>query len=112
MRRLVGVLVATFLIAPGAAVAGQAKPVVAPPVTVVPSDGLPPQVVDNRSNNNVHVIRHDVAEQTLIMGDDQKTALGIAERVHAFRHHLQRVDVEAGIGFVQDRDARLKQGHL
>jgi len=58
MRRLVGVLVAMFLIAPGAAVAGQPKPVVAPPITVVPSDGLPPQVVDNRSNNNVHVIRH------------------------------------------------------
>src|SRR5438034_8924075 len=58
MRRLVGVLVAMFLIAPGAALAGQAKPVVAPPITVVPSTGLPPQVVDNRSNNNVHVIRH------------------------------------------------------
>jgi hypothetical protein len=25
------------------------------PVTVVPSPGLPPQVTDNRSNNNVHV---------------------------------------------------------
>ena len=58
MRRLVGVLLATFMLAPGSALAEQSAPVVAPPTTVVPSSGLPPQVVDNRSNNNVHAIRH------------------------------------------------------
>jgi hypothetical protein len=42
-----------------AAASAAASPSVAPPVTVVPSAGLPPQVVDNRSNNNVHVTRHD-----------------------------------------------------
>src|SRR5204862_3525958 len=42
-----------------AAAASEAPPKVGPPITVVPSSGLPPQVVDNRSNNNVHVIRHD-----------------------------------------------------
>src|SRR5262245_23201531 len=44
------------LAAPSSAAAE--TPMVAPPETVVPSAGLPPEVVDNRSNNNVHVIRH------------------------------------------------------
>src|SRR5437763_2564260 len=59
MRRLAALLLATSQIAPGGALAAQGPPSVAPPITIVPSGGLPPQVVDNRSNNNVHVIRHD-----------------------------------------------------
>ena len=58
MRRVGVVLLATCLIAPVAARGTEPPPAVAPPTTVVPSAGLPPQVVDNRSNNNVHVIRH------------------------------------------------------
>src|SRR5919198_2982757 len=50
-----GLLAVLLVVAPAAA----AQPTLTPPITVVPSDGLPPQVVDNRSNNNVHVIRHD-----------------------------------------------------
>src|SRR5207247_456865 len=33
-------------------------PTVSEPTTVVPSSGLPPQVTDNRSNNNLHTIVH------------------------------------------------------
>src|SRR2546428_11937443 len=58
MRRLGGLLLATCLAAPVPARAAEQPRVVTPPITVVPSAGLPPQVVDNRSNNNVHVIRH------------------------------------------------------
>jgi hypothetical protein len=41
-----------------AAAAAEARPAQTAPVTVVPSGGLPPEVTDNRSNNNVHAIRH------------------------------------------------------
>jgi hypothetical protein len=33
-------------------------------------------------------------------------------RVHAIGDSLQRVDVEAGIGLVEDRQARLQHRHL
>jgi hypothetical protein len=58
VRRLLvpALAVVAILAMPAAASAG--KPTYTPPITVVPSKGLPPQVVDNRSNNNVHVIRH------------------------------------------------------
>jgi len=56
-RALLTLAAAVALAAP--ANAGAETPAVAPPVQVVPSAGLPPEVVDNRSNNNVHVIEHD-----------------------------------------------------
>src|SRR6266550_2845100 len=49
-----GLVLAICLAAPAPA----AQPTLTPPITVVPSAGLPPEVVDNRSNNNLHVIRH------------------------------------------------------
>ena len=54
-----GLLVAVIgcLILPACAAAGR-MPALTSPVTVVPSAGLPPQVADNRSNNNVHVTMH------------------------------------------------------
>ena len=57
MRRA-GALVATVLCLLVPAWAQAAAPTQTAPVTVVPSAGLPPQVADNRSNNNVHVISH------------------------------------------------------
>src|SRR5207248_9758504 len=45
------------LMVPAWALADQA-PALTSPVTVVPAAGLPPQVADNRSNNNVHVTMH------------------------------------------------------
>jgi len=59
VRRLPGLVALAFLVLPMAPSAAENPPVVTPPVQVVPSAGLPSQVVDNRSNNNVHVIRHD-----------------------------------------------------
>src|SRR5436190_2028777 len=57
-RGAAGVVLALALLLVAAASAHAATPTQTPPMTVVPSDGLPPQVVDNRSNNNVHVVRH------------------------------------------------------
>ena len=39
-------------------------------------------------------------------------ALGRAHRVDAVRDELQRVDVEAGVGLVENRQRRLEQRHL
>jgi hypothetical protein len=50
--------VLAVLVLPACAHAAEAPPTQTPPVTVVPSAGLPPQVADNRSNNNVHTIVH------------------------------------------------------
>ena len=38
--------------------------------------------------------------------------VGAAQRVHAVGHYLQRVDVEARVGFVEHRQLRLEQRHL
>src|SRR6476620_10725999 len=57
MRGALLILAAAAALALPASAEAEA-PAVGPPITVVPSAGLPPQVVDNRSNNNVHVIRH------------------------------------------------------
>ena len=46
------------------------------------------------------------------MGDDDHGAIGRAQRVDAIGHHAQRVDVEAGIGFVEDAERRLQHRHL
>jgi len=37
---------------------GSGAPSMSPPVQVVPSSGLPAEVRDNRSNNNVHTVLH------------------------------------------------------
>src|ERR1700728_988813 len=60
----------------------------------------------------VNFIRHDVVEQALVVRYDQHSAVGAAHRAVAFRHNLERVDIEAGVGFVQDRELRLEHSHL
>ncbi|HEV2686868.1 MAG TPA: hypothetical protein VGW79_09535, partial [Actinomycetota bacterium] len=57
LRFLAVALLPAALAVPGGARAGQ-LPSFSPPVQVVPSSGLPPQVKDNRSNNNVHTVWH------------------------------------------------------
>ena len=46
------------------------------------------------------------------MGNDEHGAFGRAQGVDAVRHRAQRVDVEAGIGLVQDAELRLEEQHL
>jgi hypothetical protein len=50
----------------------------------------------------VHDVGHDVVEQALVVGDDEEGAVGRAQRVDAVGDDPQRVDVEAGIGLVED----------
>ena len=67
---------------------------------------------DPPAGEHVHAVRHDVVEQALVVRDHQHRALGLAQRVHAARHDAQRVDVEARVGLVEDREARLEERHL
>ncbi|ODN71252.1 hypothetical protein A6302_01449 [Methylobrevis pamukkalensis] len=60
----------------------------------------------------MHHVRHDVIEQALVVGDDDEGALRRPQGVHAVRDHLQRVDVETGIGLVEDAELGLEQRHL
>src|SRR5439155_26194878 len=57
---------------------------------------------DASIEQHVHEIWNDVVEQSLIVRDDELRVVRALQLVHAFRHHFQRVDVEARIGFVKD----------
>ena len=46
------------------------------------------------------------------MGDNQHAAIRRAQRVHAIGHQLQRVDIETGIGFIENGERGLEQRHL
>ena len=46
------------------------------------------------------------------MGDHERAHVGADERVHALGDDPQRVDVEARVGLVEDRDPRLQHRHL
>ena len=60
----------------------------------------------------MHEVRHDVVQQPLVVRDHQNGALRAAHGVHALRDDAQRVDVQAGIGLVQNGQLRLQHGHL
>ena len=46
------------------------------------------------------------------MGDEQDPELGVELGVDALGDDAQRVDVEAGVGLVEDRELGLEDGHL
>jgi hypothetical protein len=56
----------------------------------------------------MHHVGHDVVEQPLIVSDDDHRPVGRTQPVDALGNDLQRVDVEAGIGFVEHAQPRLK----
>src|SRR6266851_5669072 len=53
-----------------------------------------------------------VAKDPLVVRDQEHPHLGRAHRLDALRHGLQRVDVEARVGLVEDREARPEHVHL
>src|SRR5437867_2610568 len=61
---------------------------------------------------NVHEVGDDVVQEALVVRDDERGVVRPLELVHARGHDAQRVDVEAGIGFVEDGELRLQHGHL
>src|SRR6185369_17643242 len=55
---------------------------------------------------------NDVVEQSLVMRDQQHRALSGAQTVDTFGNRPQRIHVEARIGLVENRKARLEHRHL
>src|SRR5260370_21401729 len=62
--------------------------------------------------HHVDHIRRNVVQDALVVRDDQHAHARATQRVHPLRDDAQRVDIQAGVGFVQDRHARLKHRHL
>ena len=59
-------------------------------------------------NQDVYEVRHDVVQQTLIVGDENEGALRIAEGIDAVGDDLEGIDVEARVGLVKDRQPRFE----
>src|SRR3569623_838798 len=66
---------------------------------------------DAAVRQHVHMIWHDVIEQALVMGNHHEGAVIAAQGIDAFGDDLERIDVEAGIGFVENTQRRLQQSH-
>src|SRR3546814_6472317 len=69
---------------------------------------------DGAIDQDVHEVGLEVLEEALVVrdGDDAEVGPVAAHLLHAGRHDLQGVDVEAGVGLVEDRDLGLEDGHL
>ena len=71
-------------------------------------------VDDAAVDEDVDPVGLQVVEQALVVGDDQDAQLGtvLAHLIDTVGHDLERVDVEAGVGLVEDGDLGLEDGHL
>src|SRR6185312_7022299 len=68
---------------------------------------------DAAVDEDVHEVGLDVAQDARVVGDEQHAEIGVRLRaVHALRHDLESIDVEAGVGLVEDREARLQHLEL
>src|SRR5690606_38787001 len=68
---------------------------------------------DPAADEDVDEIGLDVTQNPGVVRDQQQAGLtGLPHPVHALADHPQRVDVEARVGLVEDRDLRLEQLHL
>src|SRR5450759_3357481 len=67
---------------------------------------------DASIHQHVDKVRNDVVQQALVVSYHDDGALWVAHGIDALGHDLQRVNVQARIGLVQDRQLRLQHGHL
>ncbi len=67
---------------------------------------------DAAVGQHVHEVGPDVTQHPLLTRAHEGTPFGRAQAAHAFGNLLQRVDVEPGVGFVEDREAWLQHRHL
>ena len=58
------------------------------------------------------VVGLDIIEQTLVVGDEEHAALRRAHGVDALCNDLEGIDVEAGVGLVEDAVFRIEHDHL
>ena len=62
--------------------------------------------------HDVHHVRLNVVEQTLIMRDQQRGPVRRLQGIHALGHDAQGINVQARVGFVQNGQARIQDCHL
>ncbi len=68
---------------------------------------------DATADEHVHELRLDVAQDAGVVRDQQQATVCVfGVPVDAVADHPQRVDVQARVGLVQDRDLRLEQFEL
>ena len=68
---------------------------------------------DAAADEDVHELRLDVAQDAGVVRDQQDAAvLALRVAVDALGDDAQRVDVQAGVGLVEDGDLRLEQAQL
>ena len=60
----------------------------------------------------MHVVGNDVFEKPLIVGDDDGAVGRRVQLVDAVGDDAQGIDIEAGVGLVENRQSRLEDGHL
>ena len=63
-------------------------------------------------DEDVDEVRLDVVEDPLVVHDHERARLGADELADAAGDDAQRVDVEPGVGLVEDGDPRLQHRHL
>ena len=62
--------------------------------------------------HDVDAVGDDVVEEALVVGDDEEARVRAAHGVDAFGDDAERVDVEAGVGLVEDGVLRLEHHQL
>src|SRR6266436_2193804 len=67
---------------------------------------------DPAALQHMYPIGLDIIEEALVVGDQDDRAVGCALLVDTARNRLERVDVEAAVGLVEDRQTRLQHRHL
>ena len=60
----------------------------------------------------MHILRANHLQQTVVVGDDNTRGLGRRQFVHAFGHDAHGIDVEPGVGLVENGKLRFEHGHL
>src|SRR6266511_5187994 len=63
-------------------------------------------------DEDVHDVRDDVVEETLVVRHDEHRPGRTAHRVDSARDEAQGVDVQAGVRLVEDAELRLEDRHL
>ena len=64
------------------------------------------------SRKHVDLVGHDVVQQPLVVRDDQDRPVLAPQGVDAVGDDAQGVDVQAGVGLVEDAQLRLQHRHL
>ena len=82
------------------------------PVFQVQCQIRPAKFNNSSTQHHMDVIGLDVVQQALIVCDDQHTHVLAHQGIDAVCNDAQRVDIQTGIGLIQDGDLRLERCHL